>query len=316
MGNISPEASNLVSKDVQAPVSGTCEDAHQDEDEMLRRAFNLSLRNDDAPECEPRPQSKLENYQYSPLPTTDKTIRLLCVLPADDIADPLVCQIYQVRLIDKPEYAALSYTWGPPIFDHHVICDGRRLAITAHLDAALRRCRKTTWWMLWVDALCIDQSNIPERNSQVSIMKHIYSQASRTCVYLGEACLQDEDALKVMCALEELAQFSKRYSLAELKNMKSLDAITPRVRHALIRFIELKNAGLSWRKYRDYRPIVCWPTSPYTSGLGGYAITLFTSLVQQDVDYPGSCNEFKCGCDAGEILVSLETSDRLRAFVH
>ena len=212
MGDDLPETSTLPSSDVQAPISGTCEDEDQDEDEMLKRAIELSLRNDDAPECEPRPESKLENYQYSPLPTTDKTIRLLCIPPADDISDTLVCDMHHVRLIDKPEYAALSYTWGAPIFDHHVICNGRRLAITAHLDAALRRFRKTTWWMLWVDALCIDQTNIPERNYQVSIMKHIYSQASRTCVYLGEACPQDEEALLLMRVLGECTKTDYRSS--------------------------------------------------------------------------------------------------------
>ena len=94
MGDDIPEALSLVSSDTEVPVSDTCEDADQDEDEMLRRAIDLSLRNDDAPVCEPRPESKLENYQYSPLPTTDKTIRLLCIPPADNIADPLVCQMH------------------------------------------------------------------------------------------------------------------------------------------------------------------------------------------------------------------------------
>ena len=243
MGDDLPETSNLTSNDVQAPVSGTCEDEDQDEDEMLRRAIDLSLRSDDAPVCERPLESKLENYQYSPLPATDKTIRLLCIPPTKQISEPVVCQMRQVRLIDKPEYAALSYTWGDPIFDHHLICDGRRLAITAHLDAALRRFRTTTWWMLWVDAVCIDQTNIPERNYQVSIMKHIYSQAAMTFIYLGEACLQDAVALRLMAVLEKLAPLTKKYSLAELKNMEPLDALTPKVRDELIRFLELKDAG-------------------------------------------------------------------------
>ena len=250
MGDDLREASNLVSSDVQVPVSGTCEDEDQDEDEMLRWAIDLSLRNDDASVCEPRPESKLENYQYSPLPTTDKTIRLLCIPPADNIADPLVCQMHQVILIDKPKYAALSYTWGAPIFDHHVICNGRRLAITAHLDAALRRFRATTWWMLWVDALCIDQTNIPERNYQVSIMKHIYSQALRTFVYLGESCLLDGEVLKLMISLTQLARNVEKFSLAELENMKPLDVATSRARDAAIRFIELKNAGFPGARTR------------------------------------------------------------------
>ena len=71
MGDYLPEASNLVSSDTQVPVSDTCEDEDQDEDEMLRRAIDLSLRNDDAQVCEPRPESNLQEYQYSPLPSTD-----------------------------------------------------------------------------------------------------------------------------------------------------------------------------------------------------------------------------------------------------
>ena len=225
-----PEASKPVSSDTQAPVSDTCEDEDQDEDEMLRRAIDLSLRNDDAQVCEPRPGSDLENYQHSPIPSIDKTIRLLCIPPADRNSDPLVCQIHQVRLIDKPKYAALSYTWGTPVIDHHIICDGRRLAITAHLDAALRRLRTTGWWMLWVDAVCIDQTNIPERNYQVSIMMHIFSQALRT--FLGEPSLFDGKALILMMSPTQLAQLLEKFSLAELKDMEPFDVASPTVRDA------------------------------------------------------------------------------------
>ena len=250
MGDYLPETSNLPSSDTRVPVSDTCEDEDQDEDETLMRAVELSLWNDDALVCESRPESNLENYQYSPLPSTDKIIRLLCIPPADHISDPLICQMRQVRLNDKPEYSALSYTWGTPVFDHHIICDGRRLAITAHLDAALRRFRTTTWWMLWVDALCIDQSNIPERNYQVSIMRHIYSQASRTFVYLGEPCLFDGEALKLMICLTQLAQRLEALGLNKLKDAELSDPAKPRVRDAIIRLIELQNAGFPGARTR------------------------------------------------------------------
>ena len=94
-----------------------------------------------------------------------------------------------------------------------------------------------------MDALCIDQSNIPERNSQVSIMKQIYSQASLTFVYFGESCLRDGEVLKLMISLVQLAQNVEKFSLAEQENMKPLDEATSRARDAAIRFIELKNAG-------------------------------------------------------------------------
>ena len=92
-------------------------------------------------------------------------------------------------------------------------------------------------------ALCIDQTNIPERNYQVSIMKHIYSQALRTFVYLRESCLLDGKLLKLVISLMQLAQSVKELSLAEQETMKPLDVVTSRARDRAIRFLELKDAG-------------------------------------------------------------------------
>ena len=93
MGDDLPETSELVSSDMEAPYSDTCEIESQDQDKILWQDIDLSLRNDDAPVCESCPESNLQDYQYSSLPSTDKTIRLLCIPPADHISDPLVCQM-------------------------------------------------------------------------------------------------------------------------------------------------------------------------------------------------------------------------------
>lgn len=39
--------------------------------------------------------------------------------------------------------------------------------------------------IVWVDAVCINQQDIAERNAQVSLMGEIYSQASQVLVWLG-----------------------------------------------------------------------------------------------------------------------------------
>ncbi|TGJ88463.1 hypothetical protein E0Z10_g335 [Xylaria hypoxylon] len=39
--------------------------------------------------------------------------------------------------------------------------------------------------MLWVDAVCINQSDISERGKQVVLMEQVYRNASKTVVYLG-----------------------------------------------------------------------------------------------------------------------------------
>lgn len=40
--------------------------------------------------------------------------------------------------------------------------------------------------LLWVDAICIDQRRVMERNHQVPLMRDIYSQATRVLVWLGD----------------------------------------------------------------------------------------------------------------------------------
>jgi Heterokaryon incompatibility protein (HET) len=40
--------------------------------------------------------------------------------------------------------------------------------------------------LVWIDTVCIDQSNISERNHQVQMMKHTYSLASDVWAWLGE----------------------------------------------------------------------------------------------------------------------------------
>lgn len=55
----------------------------------------------------------------------------------------------------------------------------------------LRESGCTDW--LWVDAICIDQSNDEERASQVSRMGRIYSSASETVAWLGKDELRVEE---------------------------------------------------------------------------------------------------------------------------
>lgn len=54
--------------------------------------------------------------------------------------------------------------------------------------------------LLWIDALCINQGDIKERNQQIQRMRFIYSQSTRLVVWLGE---QSEDSdLAIDTAIE------------------------------------------------------------------------------------------------------------------
>jgi hypothetical protein len=47
--------------------------------------------------------------------------------------------------------------------------------------------------LLWIDSICIDQENIPEKTKQVKLMGQIYSRVSFVAIWLGSSNTQDSD---------------------------------------------------------------------------------------------------------------------------
>lgn len=122
---------------------------------------------------------------YSAL-AKDDNIRILHLLPATDDSAPIECKLQEVERHPDLVYEALSYTWGPPVPRRNITLDGQTFSVTKNLAAALRDLRqRNSRRVLWVDAVCIDQSNIQERGSQVAQMNLIYINATRVLVWLG-----------------------------------------------------------------------------------------------------------------------------------
>jgi Heterokaryon incompatibility protein (HET) len=112
----------------------------------------------------PRPTpTTIHDYTYINRQTSiDRHhIRLIRLYPAVSRNAPLVCDLRVVSLDENPEYTALSYCWGDPIFDHEIICEGKTFLVTAQLGAALRQIwllepdQRPLWQPLWVDQICI-----------------------------------------------------------------------------------------------------------------------------------------------------------------
>lgn len=135
-----------------------------------------------------------ERYRYGDLQLSN-SIRLLRLKSGFD-SEPISCSLFEASLDDIPEYEAISYTWGDASVREDVLCDNYPLSVTANLADALRRMRlKHASRLLWADAICISQSNIEERNQQVSIMRQIYGSAARVLVWLGPANKESHLAL-------------------------------------------------------------------------------------------------------------------------
>ena len=111
-------------------------------------------------------------------------IRILYLAPITPDAK-ITCTMSNVRLSETPEYEALSYEWGPERFKV-ISLNGSDIKVRQNLFDALSclqfldRVRA-----LWIDAICINQENIKERNHQVSQMASIYKQARMVVVWLG-----------------------------------------------------------------------------------------------------------------------------------
>lgn len=125
---------------------------------------------------------------YKPLDPDCREFRLILVQPSYEGSSELICSIQDnVKLDSKPEYVALSYCWGQPVFDSYVVLEGQKVAVTSNLANALRVVRSEGYEMISVDQLCIDQSNKEEKSHQVPLMWDIYSNAQTVLVWLGRA---------------------------------------------------------------------------------------------------------------------------------
>ncbi|KAK0668877.1 HET-domain-containing protein [Cercophora samala] len=102
-------------------------------------------------------------------------------------------------------YTALSYTWGPAVFDMPITVDGYEKLITKSLYGALQHLRQPGHSVvLWIDQICIDQKNNDEKAQQIPLMSIIYTRAVNTIVWLGEGDANLADAFDFLNEVPDL----------------------------------------------------------------------------------------------------------------
>ncbi|KAI0102601.1 heterokaryon incompatibility protein-domain-containing protein [Nemania sp. FL0031] len=127
-------------------------------------------------------------YKYSVLSHPD-SIRVFDLAPSSDSTAPIQGEIVELRLSDvctETGYTALSYVWGANEIRHRIQVGDSQLGVRPNLISALYDLRREDRNIrLWVDALCINQNDVNERNHQVQQMRRIYSSSLETIIYLG-----------------------------------------------------------------------------------------------------------------------------------
>ena len=109
-----------------------------------------------------------------------------------------------VALEDEPRYTALSYVWGDPSDRVPFVLDNHRIPITRNLALALQALQLDDEpFVLWIDALCINQDDLKEKSEQVLRMKEIYASASLVVVWLGAATPATDVAMDMFNAYHQ-----------------------------------------------------------------------------------------------------------------
>lgn len=110
-------------------------------------------------------------------------------------------------MLDHPELHRQYVNFGGPLPSDTITCDGTKVEIGGELHRAIKRIRpKDASLRIWVDALCIDQSNIDERNKHVLMMGDIYAGASSVRIWLGEDTGMEQLAIGVLADVSQIVE--------------------------------------------------------------------------------------------------------------
>jgi hypothetical protein len=165
-----------------------------------------------------RPRNAHSSFHYQPIDPVQQEIRLLTIVP-DDFHETVQCRLSKASL-KEGIFDALSYVWGgdPSTSSHTILLDGLHFPVTPNLHSALQGLRLAKGSIpqpLWVDAVCINQKDITERNWQVAMMGDIYASANHVIIWLGEA---DKDSDAAFDAIPLLATGKRLYRYEDHKN--------------------------------------------------------------------------------------------------
>lgn len=121
-----------------------------------------------------------------------------CMPPSESVAEAEVpgspCSYHSAVSTNVPEDTSYMDAASPTLGgtgetaaeEPRMILNGGSFLLQHNLCLALRFLRSPTHSVnLWIDAICINQASIPERNAQVALMAFIYKRASAVISWLG-----------------------------------------------------------------------------------------------------------------------------------
>jgi heterokaryon incompatibility protein (HET) len=146
------------------------------------------------------------------------------------------------ELSQAPPFDALSYTWGDPYSPYlkpqpdyrpdpevpsiPTLCKEKILFIRPNLEGALQAISNLSLFprpfsrqkYIWIDAICIDQSNLLERERQVALMGELYQRAESVIAWLGPESVETCGSYTVVDRLSSVSVIPE--SLSEVSSLQ------------------------------------------------------------------------------------------------
>ncbi|KAM3079861.1 hypothetical protein ACMFMF_003282 [Clarireedia jacksonii] len=180
------------------------------------------------------PEGSSDPFTYLPLDYVMNEFRVLELWGSGNSSDPLKGMLaYTTRHEDIP-YACLSYTWEEEEPTDEISLVGQPFWIRKNLATFLRTVRReNVKFVMWIDAICIDQNNVAERNRQLPRMIDIYAAADLVISWVGESNEASEIAIDLIPELQMPILQHKRDGTWDVKDSETF----PRRLAALYRFL-------------------------------------------------------------------------------
>ncbi|KAI0439993.1 HET-domain-containing protein [Xylaria telfairii] len=126
------------------------------------------------------------------------------------------CRLQYRSLQDYPQYVALSYCWGDLPNTQDLVVENTRVLVSETLLSALEQLWQMGNTLIWVDYLCINQSDNDEKSGQVRMMDIIFSRATTVFAWLGVRDHNSDMAMAVLGAsrLSEQVELPEEIEIA------------------------------------------------------------------------------------------------------
>lgn len=162
----------------------------------------------------------MSNYRYSPL--APGQFRVIHLNPGTN--SKLVASLEVIDGLERCNYEAVSYCWGSEeltqVIDMH---DGTVLRVTDSAYNVLWHLRQSrSARKLWVDQICIDQTNHAEKSVQVKEMHKVYKHTERLIIWLGNG---DDESNQAMDILDSVSNRLEREGLLDFTCVQDLTKV-------------------------------------------------------------------------------------------